>query len=138
MVDTAWKRRIGEGRDMARSGIDNLSTSAREVADAAQRRLNSTYGTARERAAEWGDDGRELASAGIEYGKRAAERSRGAMDRLLVDSRSLIAERPMAAVAAGIAAGVALGYLANRLAKRAAQSPYVEDRDDEDEDYHGA
>jgi|CXWL01.1.fsa_nt_gi ElaB/YqjD/DUF883 family membrane-anchored ribosome-binding protein len=113
MADLNWKERIAG----AQSSVDALSASARETAAAARARVGASYGEARERMAGLAHDGRAIASSSAEISGRAVATGRKAMDKALVQSRDLIAERPITAVVIGLTAGVVLGYLANRLAK---------------------
>jgi ElaB/YqjD/DUF883 family membrane-anchored ribosome-binding protein len=129
MDDQNWKSRIANGRETAQAAVDTLSTSAREAAATARARIGSTYGQARNRVNELSVDGRDLASTSLEIGSRAAKRSKSAVDKALFQSRDLIAERPLAAVAIGVTAGVVLGFLANRLAKTRVEQ--ADDADDE-------
>lgn len=132
MDDQNWKSRISNGRDTAQAAVDTLSNSAREVAATARARIGSTYGQARNRVNELSVDGRDLANTSLEIGSRAAKRSKSAVDKALFQSRDLIAERPLAAVAIGVTAGVVLGFLANRLAKTRVEQ--AQDADDEEFD----
>ncbi|MEQ1725915.1 MAG: hypothetical protein ABL882_08315 [Sphingopyxis sp.] len=112
MADLNWKERIAD----AQGGVETLSASARETAAAAGARIGASYGNARERLSDMARGGRSIAAGSAEISGRAVATGRKAMDRALVQSRDLIAERPVTAVVAGLAAGVVLGYLANRLA----------------------
>lgn len=111
MADLSWKDRITK----AQGSVDALSVSARETAVAARTRIGETYGSARERLNDLAKDGRSIAADSAEIGGRAVATGRKAVDRALVQSRDLIAERPVAAVVIGLTAGVVLGYFANRL-----------------------
>ncbi len=128
--------RFVKQRDAAASRAQQLSTDARDVAEAARRRIETTYGTVRERAGEWLDQGRDAASAGMSASATMAKRGRGAVDRAAVASRELVTDRPLAAVAMGIAAGVLLGFLANRLTQAwRADAPPAADDDERYTDY---
>ncbi|MEK6542166.1 MAG: hypothetical protein AABZ45_08620 [Pseudomonadota bacterium] len=123
MADLNWKERIAG----AQSNVDALSASARETAAAARARVGASYGEARERMAGLAQDGRAIASSSAEIGGRAVATGRKAMDKALLQSRDLIAERPVTAVVVGLAAGVVLGYLANRLTKTRRSEPQTDD-----------
>lgn len=132
MSEQSWREKMASGRSAASSTAAALSSSAREAAAAARARIGDTYGTARDRAASLASDSRELAHKGSEAGRaigaQAASTSRKVVDRAMVESRGLIAERPLTAIAVGVTAGIVLGLLANHLAgTRKAQA------DDDDE-----
>ncbi|MEQ1688672.1 MAG: hypothetical protein ABL874_08870 [Sphingopyxis sp.] len=112
MADLNWKERMSG----AQNSVEALSASARETAAAAQARISATYGTARGRMSDLAKGGRSIAAGGTEISGRAVASGRKAVGRALVQSRDLIAERPVTAVIIGLSAGVVLGYLANRLA----------------------
>lgn len=133
MANLDWKSRLGAGRETAQETMDTLSSNAREAAATARARIGSTYGQARERVGDLTAEGRELAQTGIAYGTKAAARTRSIAEKALVESRGLIAERPLAAIAVGLAAGAVLGFLANRLATQ--RRPDAEE--DDDIDYYG-
>lgn len=121
---TSSRRRVA--RD-----AETLSASARETANAARRRVGTSYGAARDRAESLYEQGVDAAQPALAAGKRAATQARSSLDRAAFSSRELIAERPLAAIAIGVVAGVALGFLANRLAA-AATTPAVTDDDEDD------
>ena len=127
MADLNWKERIAS----AQSSVDALSHSARETAAAARTRIGATYGSARGRVAELAQDGRSIASTSAEISGKAIASGRKAMDKALVQSRDLIAERPVTAVVVGLTAGVVLGYLANRLTQARREKTEI------DEDFTG-
>ncbi|MEQ1510521.1 MAG: hypothetical protein ABL909_09015 [Sphingopyxis sp.] len=119
MADLDWKDRIAKAQDR----VETLSTSARDTADAARARIGTTYSNARDRLTGLAQDSRSIAATSAEISGKAIASGRKTVDRAMVQSRDLIAERPIAAVAIGLTAGVVLGYFANRLAQsRRAQS----------------
>ena len=111
--------------------IDSLSSGAREAAAAARARIGETYGHARGKVVDIAGSGRELAQSGIAAGTKAAERSRGAIDKAIFSARDLVAERPLTAVAAGITAGIVLGFLANQLGKARRHAEAIDESDSE-------
>lgn len=117
MSTNNWSKRIDDGRASAQAKITSLSSSAQEAAQAARARIGSTYGHARNRAVGFATDGRALAQDGAAIGAAVADKGRKAMDRAMLSSRGLIAERPVTAVIAGLAAGILVGFLANRAAE---------------------
>ena len=100
MADTNWKDRLTVNRYAAQARIEALS-------GVAQARIEALSSEARDRIALISSEGSKVAARG----KTLAERA-------MFESRGLIAERPLVAVAAGVAAGVVLGFLANRLARQ--------------------
>lgn len=134
MTEPALKGRLAHGRDVAQSTIHTLSQSARDVATSARNRIDATYDQARGRVTSIAADGRALAQDGAAMGQKAVKTGRNAVDRAMLSSRDLIAERPVTAVVAGLTAGLVLGFLANRLAQhRKAQA----ERDAEEEEFTG-
>ena len=148
MSNNGWKARVEDGREAAETTFSNLSSNARDAAefarlhvanaydnardrmgdaydtaryrtsdavDAARERLAGTYDDVRDRASHYGH---EIAERGAEIGTRAAEQGKKALDRAKVSSQSVIADRPLAVVAAGLVAGVAIGFIANQMVQR--------------------
>lgn len=119
MGELNWKERMASGRDAARDGAAALSASmsesARETTTAARERLNAAYGSARDKFSDFAQDNRAVATG------------RKAVDRALLSSRDLIAERPVTAVVAGLAAGVVLGFLANHLTRSRRETAEAEE-----------
>lgn len=122
MTQAGWNERLAQGRAAAQTRVEALSASARDAAAVARARVGSTYSHARNRAATLASEGRALAGEGAAISSKAAKKGRTVVDRAMVHSRDLIAERPVSAVIIGLTAGVVLGFLADRIAhNRAAQ-----------------
>ncbi len=130
MTDGGWSKRLENGRAAAGATMTTLSTSAQEAAQIARARIGSTYGQARNRAASFANDGKALAQDGAALGARVAASGRSALDRAMLSSRDLIAERPVTAVVAGLTAGIVLGFLANRLAQQRKEQREFDENDD--------
>ncbi len=111
MKNSGWIEKLDEGRSRASASVTALSDGARDAASAARARIASAYGEARSRA-----DNNPYVAKG-----------RGAYDKALHASRGLVAERPIAAIAAGLVAGALLGYLANNLVQRRREEAQVDD-----------
>ncbi|MCC7394382.1 MAG: hypothetical protein IT553_05965 [Sphingomonadaceae bacterium] len=111
MATNNWMEKLDQRRTRASASVSALSDGARDAATAARARIASVYGEARNRADS---------SAFVAKG-------RGAYDKALHASRGLVAERPIAAIAAGLVAGAVLGYLANNLVQRRRDEAEVDD-----------
>lgn len=111
MSEQDWKGRLDSSRQAAQARMEALAEGARDVASSARGRLEATYAQAREQVSGLSADGREI-------GSRISSRGRTIADRAIFESRGLIADRPLVAVAAGVVAGALLGFLANQLVRQ--------------------